>query len=325
MPKVSRPHRGSMQYWPRKRSRHTLARVRSWSTNSKAKLMGFIGIKAGMTHALVLDNKPKSLTKGEKIFMPLTIIECPPLLVAGVAFYSRAPYAQSSSNLQKIGSVLAEKPSKELNRVIPLPKKTAKKISDFQNYDDIRLLVQSQPGLTGIGNKKPQFMEVALGGSKEEKLAYAQNILGKEIAISDVFQQGNQIDIRGITKGKGFQGTVKRFGAHIRQHKAEKTKRGIATLGTFTPSRVAFTVAQSGKMGYHQRTEFNKQIIKIGTDLKEINPSSGLNKYGLIKNNYLLVKGSIVGPQKRALFITPAQRPNHKIVKDAPEVKYLSN
>ncbi len=308
-----------MQYWPRKRSRHSLVRVRSWVPEAKTKLLGFIGYKVGMTHLLVVDNKPKSLTKGEKIAIPVSVVECPPLLIAGVAFYK-----YSAHRLIKCASILAEKVTAEFGRKTPAPKKPGKKFADIKDFDDLRLLVQSQPHLTSAEAKMPKLLEIALGGKKEEKIAYAQQVLGKEIAITDVFAQGNQVDIHGVTKGKGFQGTIKRYGHHIRQHKAEKTKRGIGTLGSWTPARVEFTVAQSGKMGFHQRTELNKQIIKIGSDGKEINPASGFNKYGVVKNTYLLIKGSIFGPQKRPIFLTPSQRPNHKFTKDAPEVAYVA-
>ncbi|MBI4983353.1 50S ribosomal protein L3, partial [Candidatus Woesearchaeota archaeon] len=77
------PRRGSLQFWPRKRSKHSLARIRSWIKEPKAKPVGFIGYKAGMNHLLVIDNRPKALTKGETIAVPATIIECPPLSVCG--------------------------------------------------------------------------------------------------------------------------------------------------------------------------------------------------------------------------------------------------
>src|SRR3989344_8757987 len=104
MPRSRHPRRGSMQFWPRKRSRHTLVRVRSWVADTKAKPLGFIGFKAGMTHLQVIDNRPKSPTKGEKVFVPSTIIECPPMTVAGIAFYQ-----QTSVGMRKIASVMAEK------------------------------------------------------------------------------------------------------------------------------------------------------------------------------------------------------------------------
>lgn len=328
MPQARHPRRGSLQFWPRKRSRHTLVRVRSWTadrkTEGKAKPLGFIGFKAGMTHLQVVDNRPKSPTKGEKISVPSTIVECPPLAVAGIAFYQK-----TSEGMRKITSLGAEKLVKELSRRVQLPKKPIKKLPDVTSsvaflYDDLRLLVHTNPKKTSTGSKRPKLLEIALSGSKEEKMAYAQNVLGKEININDVFIPGASVDVRGVSKGKGFQGTVKRFGVPIRQHKAEKTKRGIATLGPWQPKRISFTVAQSGKMGYHARTEYNKQILKISDNKDEINPLGGITRYGLVNNNYVLLRGSVVGPKKREIVLTPSLRPNPKMTKEAPEISYIS-
>ncbi|MBI4152095.1 50S ribosomal protein L3 [Candidatus Woesearchaeota archaeon] len=317
MPRARHPRRGSMQFWPRKRSRHTLVRVRSWVAESKVKPLGFIGFKAGMTHLHVLDNRPKSPTKGEKIFVPSTIVECPPMTVAGIAFY-----VQTSTGLRKVNSVMAEKLDKELGRRIQLPKQ--KKDKTAPGYDDLRLLVHTNPKQTSTGSKRPKLLEIALGGSKEEKMNFAQGILGKEISIADVFAAGASVDVHGVSKGKGFQGTVKRFGVPIRQHKAEKTKRGIGNLGSWKPKHVQFTVAQSGKMGYHSRTEYNKQILKVGSEVAEINPLGGIGRYGLLHQNYLLLRGSVVGPKKREIVLTPSLRPNPKMTKEAPEIHYIS-
>ncbi len=308
-----------MQYWPRKRSKHSLARVRSWAESSKAKLLGFIGYKVGMTYLLVKDNRPRSITKGETISLPATIIDCPSMLVVGAAFYKN-----SVSGPQKLTSLFAEKLPKELARKVQLPKKAAKKFDDIKEFDDIRLLVISQPKLASLGTKKPKIIEVAMGGNKESKIDYVKNILGKEISINNVFEKGILVDVHGITKGKGFQGTVKRFGVPIRQHKSEKTKRGIGNLGAWTPKRVDYRIAQPGKMGYHQRTEYNKQIIKIGDDGREVNPVGGFNRYGLVNNTYLMLKGSVVGPQKRGVLLTQSIRPNNKISKESFEVSFIA-
>ena len=104
MPKPHNPRQGSMQFWPRKRTKHSLARIRSWAADSKVKPLGFIGYKAGMTHLQVIDNRPKSLTKGDKIVAPVTIIECPAMIIVGVSFYKK-----SLLGLNKSTSVLAEK------------------------------------------------------------------------------------------------------------------------------------------------------------------------------------------------------------------------
>jgi large subunit ribosomal protein L3 len=225
---------------------------------------------------------------------------------------------------KKITSVLADKFNKELKKKIQTPKKNGKKIEDVKEFDDVKIVIQSQPKQTTTGSKKPKIMEIALGGGKEEKLNYIKEFLGKEIKINDVFDSGSLVDVHGITIGKGFQGTVKRYGVPIRQHKSEKTKRGIGNLGAWTPKRVDFRVAQPGKMGFHLRTEYNKQILKIGADGKEVNPKGGINRYGLVKNAYVLLKGSIVGPKKRAVVLTKAIRPNKKMGVGSYDVTYIS-
>ena len=315
MGKAHAPRRGSMQFWPRKRSKHSLARVRSWANSKQAKPLGFIGYKAGMTHVLAIDNLPKALTKDEDINFASTIIDCPPMVVYGVSFYK---------NSKKIAQIFSQKTKKDLKRKIPVPKKETKKIEDIKEFDDLRILVHSQPRLTPTGSKKPKVLEIALGGSKDEKLAYAKEKLGQEIKVDEVFESGNSVDPHGITIGKGFQGTVKRYGVMVRSHKAEKTKRGIGNLGAWTPKRVDYRVPQPGKMGYHLRTDYNKQILKISTNPDEINPKSGLPKYGLVKNSYLLLKGSVPGPRKRALVLLHSIRPNKRMMKDAPDIKHIS-
>lgn len=309
------PRHGSLQFWPRKRAKADLARVRSWPASSQIKPLAFIGYKAGMTHLIAVDNRPYALTKNEDIALPLTIIECPPLLVAGLSFYK---------NSKKITQIFSAQPDKNLAKKIPLPKKVGKKIEEIKDFDDLRLLVGSQPKLTSMGAKKPKLLEIGLGGNKEEKWNYAKQKLGQEIRIEEVFEAGNWVDAHGITKGKGFQGTVKRFGVPIRQHKAEKTKRGIGTLGPWHPNRVRFSVPQSGKMGYHLRTEYNKQILKISNKPEEINPRGGIKNYGLVKNAYLLLKGSVAGPRKRGLLLVQAIRLKKRRVKEAPEIKYIA-
>ena len=313
-PNASR--RGSLQYWPRKRCTHSSVRIRTWVPNNQAKILGFIGYKAGMTHILANDNRPKSDTKGETVMIPATIVDCPPMFVHGVSFYQHS---------HKITSIFAEKTVPELGMKLTLPKKPAKSMSNVKEFDDVRLLINSQPKYaSSIGTKMPKILELALNGSKTDKFNYAQSVLGKEISVKEALGELHLVDIRGVTKGKGFQGTVKRYGVPIRQHKAEKTKRGIGNLGSWTPKRVQFTVAQPGKMGYHQRTEYNKEILKVGEQGSDLNPAGGIINYGLVRGNYVLIKGSIPGPKKRAVVLTPAVRPNRKMTKGAYDIKAIA-
>jgi large subunit ribosomal protein L3 len=323
MSKASNPHRGSMQFWPRKRSKHSFVRIRSWAKSSKVKPLGFIGYKAGMTHVMALDNNPKSMTKDEKISIPVTIFDCPPMFVLGVSFYKKSLLSN-----KKIAFVMASELSKDVKKLaqkkVSLPKKETNKIENVTEFDELKLLVMSKPSNTTTGVKKPKFIEIALGGSKDDQLNFAKENLGKDISVNDVFTPGNFVDAHAVTKGKGFQGTVKRYGVSMMSHKAEKLKRGIANMGAWTPKRVDYRVAQPGKMGYHLRTEYNKQVLKIGDDTDSVNPGRGLHKYGLVKNNYLLIKGSVAGPRKAAVFLSDAIRADPRVHKDAPEITYIS-
>jgi large subunit ribosomal protein L3 len=76
-------------------------------------------------------------------------------------------------------------------------------------------------------------------------------------------------------------------------------------------------------MGYHQRTEYNKRLMFIGTDGTQITPEGGFPGYGFVRNQYVLIKGSIPGPIKRLVRIRHAIRPGMNNVK-APELLYTS-
>ncbi len=320
MPKAHNPRHGSMQFWPRKRAKRPYARVRSWSNGKEAKLQGFAGYKAGMTHLLITDNRKTSLTKNEDIICPVTVIECPPLKISSARFYKK-----TIKGLVLQGEILAEKLDKELARKITLPKKVKKNFDDMKEFDDIRVSVFTQPKLTSIGKKKPEIFEVGLGGSKEDKLNYVKENLGKEVDIADVLQEGEQIDIHAVTKGKGYQGPVKRFGVKIRFHKGEKTLRGPGSLGGWKgQGHFMYRIAHAGKMGYHTRTEYNKWLIKIGEKPEDINPKGGFINYGLVKNKYLIVKGSIAGNKNTIIRFNKAIRTNRKIPTQAPEIQYTS-
>src|SRR3989338_3338016 len=186
MPRTRKPRAGSMQFWPRVRSKYTHARIRNWPKNNETKPLGFAGYKAGMTHLLINDNRAFSLTKGTEIFCPVTVVECPPLKTSSIRFYKNT---QNGSKL--ISELFADSLNKELERKITIPQKKGKEVSDF---DFVRLLCYTQPNLTNIGKKRPEIFEVAIGGDKEQQLAYAREKLGKEISVTETFKEGQQLD-----------------------------------------------------------------------------------------------------------------------------------
>ncbi len=313
-----------MQYWPRKRCKRPYARVRSWPESKQTGFLGFAGYKVGMTHFSVLDNDKNSMTKGQEIFMPGTVIECPGIKILSLRFYKKTKHKSSAASDALLN--VDQEVAKKLN----LPKKIKEADlgaveKQLENYDDLKVVVYTRPKATAIGKKKPEVFELAIGGNNiNEKFEFVKQFIGKEIKLSDVFSEGEQVDVKGVTKGKGFQGTTKRYGTKVRGRKTEKAKRGVGTLGAWHPHRVRFTVAQPGKMGYHLRTDKNKWVIRISDKPEEINVKGGFLHYGNVVTDYMIVKGSVMGPCKRMIIITKPRKPNKKIPKDAPDIKYVS-
>ncbi len=302
-----------MQVWPRKRASRIYPRVHAWATAQDCRLLGFAGYKVAMAHAYVIDTRKTSRTKGEEVAFPVTIIECPPLKLISARFYKKTPYGKKI-----VAQIFGSKLEKEIARKIPLPKKDPSfdKIQPG-SFDEGRCIVATQPKMAGIGKKKPEIFEVAFGGKPEQQLEYIKQHLGKDIPITDVFKEGQMVDIHSVTKGHGIQGSVKRFGVAIRQHKAEKTKRGPGSLGAWkAQGHMMYRVAHAGQMGFHTRTEYNKVVIKIDADVKKINKDGGFKHYGVVKAPYILLKGSIGGASKRLIRFNHAIRNKSHITPD---------
>ncbi|MFP4112679.1 MAG: 50S ribosomal protein L3 [Candidatus Woesearchaeota archaeon] len=320
MVKAHKPRSGSMQFWPRVRAKREYARVRSRPTSSENKLLGFAGYKVGMTHVVAADNRKTSPTKGTNITIPATIIECPPLRILGVRFYKKV------DSVMNPAAQIMFKGSDDVKRKLSVPKKEksldefADKISEF---DDLTVVVHTSPNKTNIGKKKPEVFEIAVGGKMEEKFQYVKDNLGKDIHVSDVFSEGVFVDARGVTKGKGFQGPVKRYGIGTTSHKSEKDKRTPGSLGGWSGQQhFMYRVAHAGKMGYHARTEYNKLILKISQEANEVNPKGGFVNYGVVKNPFVLIKGSVLGPKKRMIRFDRTIR--NKKDTEVPAIKEIS-
>ena len=300
-----------MQFWPRVRAKRTTARIHSWAAVAEAKPLGFAGYKVGMTHVMIQDDRPNSPTKGMSIRMPATVLECPPLKIAGIVGYRQS---KERYGFESCGIVWADKPDPSLSRVFPLPKKTKISFDALSKHElvDVRLLVHTQPKLAGIGKKTPEVFELGIGGkTAQEKLSAAKELIGKEVRVQDVFAPGQQVDAHAVTKGKGFQGPVKRHGVKIRHHKSEKTKRGPGSLGPWHGPRT-WTVAHAGQTGFFLRTEYNKLILNIA-EPKAVNPDGGWVRYGLAHAPCILLKGSIAGSRKRLITLTKPIRVNPRI------------
>jgi len=311
MPTKRSPRKGSLQFWPRKRAKKFLPRVNWDAIDSGKNLKGFICYKAGMASAYIKDNTLDSMTKGKKIIIPVTILECPPLKIFSVRFYKNGKVAKE---------ILAENLEKELKRKLKFPKKS-KKIDGIkvEDYDDIRIIVYSQVKKSGI-KKTPDLSEIGLAGNIEEKLDFIKKNLGKEISILDIFEMDQLVDLRGLTKGKGFSGPVKRFGIHLKDHKSEKGRRRPGSLGPWHPARVTFRAPMAGQLGMFSRVIYNNKIIDLGISEGKF---KNIKNFGDIKTDYIIVKGSVQGPAKRQLIITAPLRETKKQLKKNYELLEL--
>jgi large subunit ribosomal protein L3 len=322
------PRHGSLAYLPRKRAKRLTARIRYWPKTEAdmPRLLGFMGYKAGMTHVFAIEDRKHSPNFGKEVIRSATVLESPPMLICAI----RA-YMQDSYGLQGITEAWMSDPPDEIERIFTLPEKfnteeSVKKIEEnMVNVTKIRVIAITQPKQASMPKKKPDITEIEIGGGTiQQQLEYAKSLLGKTVTPAEIFKEGQYVDAAGVSIGKGFQGPVKRWGVAILQHKGRKTKRGIATLGPWNPHHLMYSIARAGQMGSHQRTEYNKRILKMGTDGKEITPKGGFIRYGLILGPYMLLEGSIVGPEKRLIKLRYPARPPKQVAEEPPQITYVS-
>lgn len=318
-----RPKKGSKGYSPRVRATGQVPRLTSWPLGGDApKIQGFAGYKAGMTHAVLVDYRPHSLTSGQEVSVPVTVLEVPAMKVAAVRYYKETPYG-----LRTMGEQWATGTDARLKLRLPVPKEPKAFEPEAGKVDDVRLLAYTQPGLvTGSPRKTPEMMELRIGGGDiNARIAFAKGKLGTEITINDFAKAGEMIDVAAVTKGHGVKGAVPRWGVKLQGHKDSKNRRDASPLGPFQPRFIrSMTVPMPGQMGYHNRTEYNKRVLKIGTDGAEVTPAGGFLHYGVVRNSYILLHGSIPGPTKRLIRLRDATRYLRGIDVAEPQLAYVS-
>ena len=304
---------GSLQFYPRVRAKKVVPSV-NWKPVSKEGVgfMGFVGYKVGMISALVKDDTEHSMTKTKRIVVPATILECPVMKIYSVRFYKNG----------KVMKDIVVSNGKDLKKSVKVAKKVGE-FKDVEDFDDVRVIMYSGVKDTCVDKNKADLIEIGVSGSKDEKMAFIKENIGKEISVSDVFSDG-LVDIRGVTKGFGTQGPMKRFGIALKSHKSEKGRRRPGSLAPWHPSRVTFRAPQAGQTGYHSRITYNNLILEVGKiKEKDINKKGGFEHYGVIKTDYLVLKGSIPGPKKRGIVITNTIRPTRFQAKKKLEVVEL--
>jgi large subunit ribosomal protein L3e len=341
--KYEQPRSGSLGFLPRRRTRHHRGRVRSFPRDDPKKpihLTAFIGYKAGMTHVARYHER----REGKKIFKkdiiePVTIIETPPIKVVGFVGYIDTP-----RGLRALTTVWAQTIPDEVKRKFyknwnnakrkafskyvqrwkedAKSKKSVKRdIERIKKYCTVvRVLAHTQMAKLNFRQKKAHLLEIQVnGGTVTQKVDWAEEKLENEITVGEVFKNYEMIDVIGVTRGKGTNGVIKRFGVSRLPRKTHRGLRRVGCIGAWHPSSVKWTVARTGQLGYHHRTEINKKIYRVGagasrgvknnatteTDVveKNITPLGGFPHYGVVNNDFLMVKGGIVGTRKRAITL----------------------
>ncbi|GIM29893.1 50S ribosomal protein L3 [Clostridium polyendosporum] len=114
--------------------------------------------------------------------------------------------------------------------------------------------------------------------------------VGQEIK-ADLFQAGDKVDVSGVSKGKGFQGTIKRWNGHRGpMTHGSKFHRSVGSMGASSdPSRTFKNKKMPGHMGAENTTVLNLQVVKI-----------------MPEKNLILIKGGIPGPNKGTVVIRNA-------------------
>jgi len=129
--------------------------------------------------------------------------------------------------------------------------------TEKDGYEAVQIGIANPKRKTQSEKSRKDYLKI-----KEFKGELKDKKTGDKIDISQ-FEVGDKVKVSGITKGKGFQGMIKRYGIKLERTKAEKGRRHRATMGPITPAKVGWWIAQSGQVGSHQRTEYNRQILLI--------------------------------------------------------------
>ena len=312
------PRRGSLAYRPRGRAASIVPTVRTWPKiyADKPSLLGFAGFKAGLIHLITVDNVEKRPSFGKPVFNAATVICTPPISIYGIRAYGISfdgLFVLGDVYIDKSPEGLSEKKGKK-SKNVDSPLKKIESILD--KVIQMSAIVSVYPKDAGLSQKKPVVFEIGVGGGDiKSRFEYLKGILGKDVTINEIIKPGMYIDVIGITKGKGFEGPVTRFGIRRKSHKSRKSVRAVATLGPWHPASVMYTVPRAGQRGYHQRVEYNKKVMVVSNSKEaEITPKSGFPHFGVVGGDYIIAKGSIIGPAKRLIKLRlPLRPPRAKI------------
>jgi len=338
--KFRAPRHGNTGYTPKKRAARVRGKIRSFPRDDRTQpchLTAFLGYKAGMTHIVRELDKLGSKMHKKEVVEAVTIIEAPPMIVVGVV-----GYVDTATGLKAVTSVFASHLGEEFKRRWykrwHLSKKNAftknaKKYTESKEEIDaslekikrsatvVRVIAHTQVRkVKAINQKKAHVVEIQInGGTIAQKVDFAVGLFEKQVPVDAVFNHSDMIDIIAVTKGHGFEGVTRRWGTRKLPRKTHKGLRKVACIGAWHPARVAWTVPRAGQRGFFHRTEVNKKIYRIGkgedpkngsTDFditeKRITPMGGFPHYGVVNEDFVMLKGCMPGPRKRVITLRKA-------------------
>jgi large subunit ribosomal protein L3 len=289
--------------------------------------MGFAGFKAGGINIMTVDDREKTPNFGKQLLNPSTVIATPPIRIVGIRGY------RDGVNGKRVAfDVYSKDLPKELARKRNIRYKEellTRAQNNLSSVDDIVATATVLPRVAHLSQKRPFMYEIAVSSNdNQNKFEYIKGLLGKEIRVQDVFQLGQTVDVIGITRGKGVEGPITRFGVKRKQHKSRKSVRAVGTLGPISPAVVMYTVARQGQRGFHQRTEYNKRILLMSSTNKDnqisVNPSGGFKHYGLVKDDYVVLRGSVPGVPKRLVKLRQPIRDTHRRVIEPKVIEVMT-
>ena len=299
------PRRGSLAYSPRVRAKSMEARIRAWPKldSEEPKILAHCGFKAGCVQIVSIDDREKVPNAGKQLVSLGTVLVTPPVLILGVRGYSK-----DHDGLHAEFDVYAEDIPKYISKEITVKNKEGaldEAEKRLKKIKEIFAIVAVSPRAAGLEMKKPYIFEAMVsGGDIQKQFTHVKELLGKEIKIDQIFETGASVDVEAITKGHGWQGVLKRWNVKKKQHKSRKTVREVGSLGPISPQSVMYTVPRAGQFGFHQRIEYDKRIMIMGNTEDEqikINPDGGYKHFGLVKGDFIILKGSVPVTYRRLI------------------------
>jgi large subunit ribosomal protein L3 len=296
------------------------ARIRTWPeiTSEEPKLLGYAGFKVGCIQIVSIDDREKTPNHGKQLVSLGTVVATPPISVIGIR-----GYYEDINGSHALFDVYSNDMPKEVSRLFTLkPQEGSLERAEkmLNRTSELFAVVAVLPNNAGISQKKPYVFEVAVkGGDLKKQFDFVKSLFGKQVKIEEVFELGSSVDVASITKGKGWEGPITRWGVKKKQHKSRKSVRALGTLGPISPSSIMYTVPRAGQRGFHQRVEYNKRImIMSNTDKQDfkINPAGGYKHYGFVNGDFVVLKGSVPGTYRRLVKLrTQVRNVPNKVLK----------